>query len=588
MKKSTEYRERDIWKAGLVLAALAMTSTLNAEKFRAHEIPNTGAGYQMTAASFTYLRLHEAIQTADIDNDGIQDIVVLADGTLPQNDDYITSGGAIDTGDYLYTKGGSGRESPNARSGKACCHDPGVAVNRIGSDLAWYKNDGYGYFYPVFVTPWDLVASTHAFIYSGKTLAVGDIDNDGDQDMVVWASTGAGPDDRPLGAQRVTWFENRWFEPAGVVGDRYAIGSDTYPQFMQRDVITGLSSGLFYYIAPTSYSVTNPLSGTLADMDGDGLKDIVVMDYAGTGTGNSGFYWIKNRGAVSPRFDLTSGNIFPVNIGSVGTYYRRPFGVTVVALDLDSDGNMDLVLGENGSGGPSTRQVIFLRNKGVGDSTFDQTTVISNFYVTRSLAVADVIPGGCMEIIAGGKEVPGAGSIYDSALSIFSNSNIDCSGGSGAWSRTKLNEAASLPEIWDIRVTDLNGDDARPDVCALSVGNTLLGGSNSLTTCWVNNSNDPSEWTPFPLVEAKAPPTMTTLGGGLAMGDFDLDGDTDTVRAHFETNLTFFENIWNTERQVQVTTTAKKNGVKQKVTSLFGTNPNKSLRKMNAQKVQNQ
>lgn len=586
MNKSMGYRAGNIWKAGLVLVALAMTSTVTAEKFRAHEIPNTGAGYHMTASSFTYLRLHEAIQTADIDNDGNQDIVVLADGNLPNEDDYKTAGGSITDGDYLYSASApEGRESPNVRLGKACCRDLGSGVDRIGSDLAWYKNDGNGYFYPVFVTPWEAGVSTHAFIYSGKTLAVGDIDNDGDQDMVVWASLGAGPDDRPLGAQRVTWFENRWFETAGIVGDRYSLGSDIYPRFKQHDVITGLSTGLFYYVAPTSYSVTNPRSGTLADMDGDGLKDIVVMDYAGAGAGYSGFYWIRNRGGAVPRVDLTPGNIFPVKISPSGTYYRRPFGITVVAADLDSDGNMDLVLGENGLAGPTTRQVIFLRNMGSGDSTFDQSSVKNDFYVTRSLAVADVIPGGCMEIITGGKEVPGVGSIYNSALSVFSNDHSNCSGG---WTRHKLNGAATLPEIWDIRVTDLNGDDARPDVCALSVGNTLLGGSNSLTTCWINDSNNPSDWTPFPLVEAKAPPTMTTLGGGLAMGDFDLDGDTDTVRAHFETNLTFFENTWNTERQVQVTTTAKKNGVKQKVTSLFGTNPDKSMGKMSAQKVQNQ
>ncbi len=79
---------------------------------------------------------------------------------------------------------------------------------------------------------------------------------------------------------------------------------------------------------------------------------------------------------------------------------------------------------------------------------------------------------------------------------------------------------------------------------------------------------------------------MPKIGGGMALGRFDLDPDMDIMRAHFETNLTLFENTWNTERQVQVTTTAKKNGLKQKVISVFGTKPDQSAGKMIGQKVQ--
>lgn len=576
-----------IWKVVTVLGTLAITSTVNAEKFRAHEIPNTGAGFYMPTSSFTYLRMHEAIQTADIDNDGIQDVVVLADGNLPQTDDYASLGGGIIDGDFLFGKGGAGRESPNVRLGKTCCRDSigGASLsasNRTGSDLAWYKNDGYGYFYPVFVTPWDgIISSTHAFIYNGKNLGVNDLDGDLDTDIVVWSSTGTFPGDTSLGSGRVAWFENRWIQ-----NNKYDLGGEFYPHFFQHDVITPNADGLFY-VGSTSFSITNPRAGTIADMDGDTRRDLVVLNYDGAPSGKSGLYWFRNTlPGGAGMFQQTDPNVIAVKYGSGSTLYNERYGITVVAADLDGTNGMDLVIGENGTGGAESRQVVLLRNNGIG-TNFERTNVVDDFYVSKSLTVADVIVGGCMEIVSGGKDVAGSPT-FKSALSVFKSPNPNCTG--APWTRYSLDRADTLPEILDIRIADLNGDGLQ-DILAFSQENTGLAeipaGKTSFITCWINQADvDPDDWGSFPLIDEKNAPTNTTMGGGMALGLFDLDADTDIVRAHFETNLTLFENTWNTELQTQVTSTVKKNGVKQKVTSVFGINPDKSLGKMLMQKTQ--
>ncbi|MBL0059867.1 MAG: hypothetical protein IPP35_12410 [Elusimicrobia bacterium] len=76
-----------------------------------------------------------------------------------------------------------------------------------------------------------------------------------------------------------------------------------------------------------------------------------------------------------------------------------------------------------------------------------------------------------------------------------------------------------------------------------------------------------------------------TRGGGLAVSDFDGDGDMDVVRSHIETNLAYFENNWNTERHVKVMTTIEKKGFVQRVVSFLYTLPDRSVGRILGQDV---
>lgn len=531
-----------------------------AEKFEWHELPGTGAGYDMDAARFAYQSLHETIQTANIDGNGFRDVVVLADGALPQTDDYLNAGGFIDNGHYLWNFGGNGKESPNVRAGNR--GDPYGIHIFVGSDLVWYLNDGFGHFFPFPITPGGLPPT----IYHGKTMNVWDLDGDGDDDIVVWCSSGYLPTDVALGARKVAWFENRRV-PDGMVGRS--------PRFLQHDVLIGnfVSGG-------TTFWGSNPRGGTLADMDGDGRRDLVVLNHSTftVPVGQSNLFWFRNTGSSGAGlFDSSAGNVSAVN-------YRDPFGIVVVAADVDNNGRTDLVVAENGVL-PNDRQLTFYRDSGL---SFLRTTVRNNFFVAQSLAVGDLFPGGCREIVAGGQGI----SSVNSPISVFSRTLCATA---GAWTQSILPGApAENGFVWDVQINNVNNDpDNRPDVLAFftstntAVANALTGSRVSSVTAWANDNNVASAWRPFSLLENRTLPPMTlNQGGGLALADFDIDGDVDVLRSHMGTNLGFFENTWNTERNFQLRSTAVRQNMRQVITSFFSVKPDRSLGPLVGQEVE--
>jgi hypothetical protein len=143
----------------------------------------------------------------------------------------------------------------------------------------WFENvDGQG-------TVWSASHFIGTELYSGSFLSVGDVDRDGDQDVVTVGSN-----------SRVLWYEN-----AGG---------------------TGLA-----WVKHTVSAVTalQPSSATFADVDGDGDLDVVSAALGGDGA------WFEN----------TAGN------GSAWT--ARTLGVgqipdQAVPADVDGDGDLDLLL----------------------------------------------------------------------------------------------------------------------------------------------------------------------------------------------------------------------------------------------------
>lgn len=127
---------------------------------------------------------------------------------------------------------------------------------------------------------------------------MGDIDGDGDQDMLVGDAFNNG----------VLFYRNT--------------GTTTAPQFAAPVV------NPFGLVVPTTFN-----TGTLGDIDNDGDLDLLL----GNGTGGTRFY--RNTGTrTAPAFGAALINTF--GLTDIGSYSAPSF------VDLDGDGDLDVMIGE--------------------------------------------------------------------------------------------------------------------------------------------------------------------------------------------------------------------------------------------------
>ncbi len=179
-----------------------------------------------------------------------------------------------------------------------------------------------------------------AALESPRGLALGDIDNDGDPDVIVSS----------LQDGRITWYEN------GGDADGWAT----------HDVTSDSGS---------------PVTIAAADFDGDGDIDIVAGDLQ-----SNDISWYENLGA----------GVFDDRPSVIGTGIVDPS--RVIAADLDGDGDIDVAVAARAAlqGG----EVLWIENLGGG--VFASPLVIDDGSIVdaRGLDAADVDDDGDLDLIA--------------------------------------------------------------------------------------------------------------------------------------------------------------------------------------------
>lgn len=370
---------------------------------------NNGSGVLTPGPSMTTDARSTRVIVADVNADGRPDIIV---PTATRIQVFRNQGGAVFAAPSSYTTGTDPYAYPES-----------VAVGDMDNDgrtdilAAYYAGDVY-----VFGGRANgFVQTAHSTLnLSSPTIAVGDVTGDGKLDIIALGSTMFGPS-----AHEVELFANPgtgafstpavYFVPdaAGLaIGDLDADGD-------QDIVVTGGAATVLVNAGGGAFTVErhrNGLGGpvAVADVDGDGKADLAISLiglYTLLGNGDGTFI----EGLPAPAF--TADVVADVNHDGfadlVGRDVRRitvalshgdgrfqgkwavdglPFGSAPIVADIDGDNNLDILVTTFYVGtypGIDPGELIVMRGR--GDGTFGQgETYPASAPGTSSLAVGDV------------------------------------------------------------------------------------------------------------------------------------------------------------------------------------------------------
>jgi Bacterial Ig-like domain (group 3)/FG-GAP-like repeat len=320
-------------------------------------------------------------------------------------------------------------------------------------------------------TPFGLM---YAGLYGEPTLAVTDIDGDGNLDLVVGEGQ-SGLYLPPINGQGMIMFlmgnGDGTFQGAPVYP--HAAGGGYHGAFAAADFnndgnvdvlapATGvgglqllLGNGKGVLTPQTPNTAANPYFVAAADIDGDGKLDAVTLAFTTDNSGNTQLFLVTLKG----NGDGTFGT--PVSY-PVGTPPNGGFNSDLSLGDTRASGKPDAVLYQNGA-------LYALENN--GDGTFAAPVLLDTENGFQSIVVADVNGDGKADIVA----------LTSTPVNSFDNTNsliVYISHGDGTFA-APVTLAASLSDAQDMIVADVNKD-GKPDIVVVLSSTTA--GTSSLTS----------------------------------------------------------------------------------------------------------
>lgn len=372
---------------------------------------NLGGGEFAPVAAYGSLRTITDMQCADLDGDGDTDVAVLDWEFSDFVSDFVSD---------------SGQEH---RAGAGSDGSRGISSAR----LATYFNNGDGSFGGL--ETYDL-----GFGVIGYSLAIADLDGDGDSDITV------GGQEPPLESRGLWRFDNDGTGAFSLVDRLPAsdycrsviavdLDSDGDPDLAAANINLYASAraapgdvsllfndgqGSIVREPRLASAVASPSASVSGDFDGDGDDDVAVAGFGG---------------GVSVMLNEAGTGLTPTQLVSVGDVLEQ-----IVGVDIDLDGDLDLIAAD--SAADSGR---VLRNNGLGH--FGVSAAVPLGDRPSCLAVSDVDLDGDPDLLAGNRGDGEVVLLLNDGAGVFTSGGIVGSGIAPAWVAAGDLNADGAPDL---------------------------------------------------------------------------------------------------------------------------------------------
>ncbi len=231
----------------------------------------------------------------------------------------------------------------------------------------------------------------------------------------------------------------------------------------------------------------------LGDVDGDTDLDAFVANGSSGAVFSPGFSSFQNLLWINDGGGVFSDETIPRLPLATNSSFHAAFG------DLDSDGDLDLVIGNVGSNGAGQQNRLLINN---GSGVFtDETTIRlpALLDITLALALEDLDGDSDLDIVVANRTPTGSKILVNNGVGFFTDESVQ--------------RFSTLPPFaGDVVVVDVNGDGSK-DIIIASVSGGPLVFINSGGGDFTEETNTRT-------------PTFSD-SHGLAVADVDTDGDVD-------------------------------------------------------------